>query len=147
MDFDTPMERLCGLFDSSLPDSSDMLLAVSSAIQSASPACSVHDLQPDLIEKLFRMWRVEPFVCSSAYRSEEWERSRHRSGKSSHCKGLAVDIVCCDNVHRFKVVETALAAGFTRIGIAKNFVHVDCDESKPQQRIWTYNDQNKERLG
>lgn len=141
------MEDYVGLFEHDLPDASDMEYAIATALQGAVPACSVRDLQPEFVEKLYRMWRVEPFVCSSAFRSIEWERDRHRSGKSSHCKGVAVDIVCCDNVHRFRIVETALAVGFTRIGIAKNFVHIDCDDSKPQQRIWTYNDQNKERLG
>jgi len=35
-------------------------------------------------------------------------------------------------------VNALLKAGFTRIGIASSFVHVDCDPTKPAQVIWTY---------
>lgn len=121
--------------------------SISSALQNATPACSIVNLDERLVEALFRIWRLCPFVISSAYRSKEYEKSRGRSGTSSHCKGLAVDIVCCSNAERFQLVESALAAGFTRIGIAKNFIHLDLDTDKNQKRIWTYNDQNKERKG
>lgn len=142
-----PLETAINLFDTGLPEWTDMERAISSALQSAVPACSISDLEIDFVEKLFRVWRVEPFMCSSAFRSVEYELSRSRSGKSSHCKGVAVDIICLDNLHRFRLVEAALNAGFTRIGISKNFVHLDSDSSKISQRIWTYDDNNKERKG
>lgn len=141
------MENLIGLFEHESPELSEMECAIAAAIQNAVPACSICDLQPELIEKLFRVWRVVPFICTSAYRSVEWDCAHGRSGTSSHCKGLAVDIACLNNRHRFHLVEAALNAGFLRIGIAKNFIHLDCDSSKYLQRIWTYDDYNKERKG
>lgn len=75
---------------------------------------------------------------SSAFRSPEFEKSRGRDGSSSHCKGLAVDILCKDNRERFALVSKALCLGFPRIGIAKTFVHLDMDYDKPHPRIWLY---------
>lgn len=31
-----------------------------------------------------------------------------------------------------------MEAGFTRIGIGQNFIHVDTDPDKQQNIIWTY---------
>lgn len=121
--------------------------SISSALQNAVPACSIVNLDERLVSALFRVWRLSPFVINSAYRSVEYEKSKGRSGSSSHCKGLAADIACVSNRQRYELINCALAAGFTRIGVGKSFIHLDLDESKPQHRIWTYDDKNKERKG
>lgn len=141
-----PIDTACGLFGSEIVESSESFrFAFASMLQGAQPPCGVHQLDPAFASRLYDVWRNVPFVINSAYRSKDYELSRHRSGQSSHCKGLAVDIACPDNVQRFRLVSALLSAGFTRIGIAKNFVHVDADMDKPQARIWTYDDKNKER--
>jgi len=83
------------------------------------------------------------FKITSGYRvPADIERLAKRGYKvsknSSHLKGLAADIAILDSVTRFKVIEGLLYAGFTRIGIADTFIHVDCDKDKPQNVIWTY---------
>jgi len=77
-----------------------------------------------------------PFVINSAYRSPEHPLSINPS--SSHIKGLAVDIKATDSNTRFKIVQALMTVGFTRIGIADTFIHVDLDLDKTQNVIWTY---------
>ena len=78
-----------------------------------------------------------PFVINSAYRSPEHPLSI-KNPSSSHIKGLAVDIKATDSVTRFKIVKALIEVGFTRIGIADTFIHVDLDLDKAQNVIWTY---------
>jgi hypothetical protein len=37
-----------------------------------------------------------------------------------------------------QIVRGLLDAGFTRIGIAKTFIHADDDAESPQQVMWLY---------
>ena len=78
-----------------------------------------------------------PFVINSAYRSPEHPLSI-KNPSSSHIKGLAVDIKATDSKTRFKIVKALIEVGFTRIGIADTFIHVDLDLNKTQNVIWTY---------
>ena len=78
-----------------------------------------------------------PFIINSAYRSPEHPLSI-KNPNSSHIKGLAVDIKATDSVTRFKIVKALIQVGFTRIGIADTFIHVDLDLDKTQNVIWTY---------
>lgn len=60
------------------------------------------------------------------------------SPKDGLCK--AADIACSSGYQMFSQVVALLNAGFKRIGInfQKNFVHVDVDETKPQNVIFKY---------
>ncbi len=78
-----------------------------------------------------------PFIINSAYRSPEHPLSI-KNPSSSHIKGLAVDIKATDSKTRFKIVKALIQVGFTRIGIADTFIHVDLDLDKTQNVIWTY---------
>lgn len=78
-----------------------------------------------------------PFIINSAYRSPEHPLSI-KNPTSSHIKGLAVDIKATDSKTRFKIVKALIQVGFTRIGIADTFIHVDLDIDKTQNVIWTY---------
>lgn len=78
-----------------------------------------------------------PFIINSAYRSPDHPESI-KNPRSSHIKGLAVDIKATDSATRFKIVEALVSVGFTRIGIADTFIHVDLDFDKKQNVIWTY---------
>ena len=78
-----------------------------------------------------------PFIINSAYRSPDHPLSI-KNPSSSHIKGLAVDIKATDSKTRFKIVKALIEVGFTRIGIADTFIHVDLDLDKTQDVIWTY---------
>ena len=78
-----------------------------------------------------------PFIINSAYRSPSHPESIKRP-TSSHIKGLAVDISAKDSRQRFLILDALIAVGFSRIGIAGTFIHVDLDLDKSQNVIWTY---------
>lgn len=103
------------------------------------PRCSISDMRPDFLSRLdaAREFAGVPFRLTSAFRRVEYELSKGRTGTSSHTKGLAVDISCTDSRRRYLIVNSLIAAGFTRIGIAKSFIHVDSDPEK-RSSIWLY---------
>ena len=79
-----------------------------------------------------------PIILNSAFRSKQYEKKKGRTGQSSHCKGLAFDVRCFDTKYRAELVRCAFEVGFTRIGIGKSFVHIDCDSQKSFPCIWLY---------
>jgi len=79
-----------------------------------------------------------PFKITSGYRTKEHNIKVGGVPNSSHCKGLAVDIYCDSNRNRWKIIDSLIKARFTRIGIAKNFIHCDIDEDKANGVIWLY---------
>ena len=84
-----------------------------------------------------RQYANVPFVITSGYRTKAHNKKVGGSSTSSHLKGLAADIKCVNSVERLLIIAGLLDAGFSRIGIAKDFIHVDCDLSKPSC-IWLY---------
>ena len=104
------------------------------------PSCSIDQMQPGFLELLDAVREAAgiPLVLNSAYRSVEWEKSKKRTGSSSHTKGLAVDIRCTANATRYKIIAAALSCGIRRIGVAHTYIHLDADESKSQGIIWDY---------
>ena len=84
-----------------------------------------------------------PMKITSGFRTIEHNRSLIERGypaspKSSHLLGWAADISVPNSERRFLMVEALLDAGFNRIGIGKNFIHVDMDPNKPSNKIWVY---------
>lgn len=106
------------------------------------PACSKEDLNSEFVDTLILAQKMagEQFVITSGLRSLDWELSHNRKGTSSHVKGLAVDVSAKDSLTRFKVVLAAALAGIPRIGIGKNFVHLDRDLSKSHPLMFHYYD-------
>ena len=85
----------------------------------------------------------KPIKITSGFRTEAYNKDLKARGykatsKSSHLKGLAVDIQCNNSKDRFELVDILLDVGFNRIGIANTFIHADIDEDKPSHVIWTY---------
>lgn len=87
-----------------------------------------------------------PFKITSGFRTKEhndWliASPKYKASKtSSHLKGLAADIAVRDSRSRWLVINALLLAGFTRIGIANTFIHVDLSPvtDKTQNVVWTY---------
>lgn len=78
------------------------------------------------------------FKVNSGYRTKAHNAKIGGVDDSSHCTGWAADIAASSGTAKFQIVNACLKAGFTRIGIASGFIHVDCDPTKPDQVIWTY---------
>ena len=84
-----------------------------------------------------------PFKITSGYRTKEhnieiYKRLGKKPIDSAHLKGKAADISCSSSRERWIIITALQDAGFNRIGIANNFIHVDSDENKSPNVIWTY---------
>ncbi len=84
-----------------------------------------------------RMLAGTPFRITSGYRTEAHNKKVGGVKGSSHTKGCAVDIAVNSGLQRSAIVCALAKVGFTRIGIAETFVHVDLDKEK-QNSIWLY---------
>jgi len=76
-------------------------------------------------------------IVDSGYRTPEWNTKVGGVPDSAHIKGLAADIHCRDSLNRFKLTNIALKY-LNRIGIGKDFIHMDIDDNLPHPRMWTY---------
>lgn len=115
----------------------------------AVPSCTVEQLAPRLCDALAVVRDYcealhVPFKINSAYRSQVYEKTKGRSGASSHCKGLAVDLAAVNHDHRRLLVFGLLSAGFRRIGIARTFIHADMDDAKAPS-MWLYDPSNNSK--
>lgn len=79
-----------------------------------------------------------PMRVNSGYRTKEHNAKIGGVKNSSHLKGIAADISCKSSADRFAMLNAFMQAGFKRIGVANSFIHVDTDEDKSQNVIWTY---------
>jgi hypothetical protein len=83
-----------------------------------------------------------PYKVNSGCRCDEHNKLVGGSESSSHrCElrpATAADISVTGSTQRFKILKGLILAGFTRIGIAKNFIHADNDPTKPSRLIWLY---------
>lgn len=77
-----------------------------------------------------------PLVLSSAFRCPVHNKVVGGVTESSHTKGKAVDIRCTDSKNRFKILKAAFEVGFRRIEPKSTWVHVDVDDSKPQDVVF-----------
>lgn len=79
-----------------------------------------------------------PIHITSGFRTPAHNEAVGGVETSSHLKGLAVDIACKKSTDRFDLINCLLDVGFSRIGVAKTFIHADIDFEKTQGVIWTY---------
>lgn len=103
------------------------------------PSSKLEDVSSEFLEVLVSFAMFVPFRprVNSLFRTVSWEKSRGRSGSSSHCKGLAIDISAKTNQERIALLEAAHLCGISRIGIGKTYIHLDIDSSKPSS-CWLY---------
>lgn len=113
---------------------------LSVSLSTAVPKCSVSDMDMEFMDKLLFAQKLagKKFRINSAFRSVSYEKEHNRNGRSAHCLGKAVDISTTDSKSRYIVVAALLGAGFNRIGIGKNFVHVDDDLKRAHPVIFHY---------
>jgi uncharacterized protein YcbK (DUF882 family) len=88
----------------------------------------------DLIREEFG----KPIRITSGYRTEAHNKKVGGTSRSSHLKGLAVDISCKNSLDRFKLIDLFMKYEITRIGVADTFIHIDIDKDKSQHVMWTY---------
>ena len=78
------------------------------------------------------------FNIISGFRCPSHNKDVGGSADSAHIYGMAADIHCVNSNKRFRIIKSLLDVGFTRIGVARTYVHVDNDNTKPHLSIWDY---------
>ena len=108
-------------------------------IGSGLPKCQGGKMDLAFLHKLDEARTIAgvPFKITSGYRTVEHNAKVGGRVGSSHFKGCAVDIAVNNSAHRSAIVQGLIKAGFTRIGIAKTFIHADTDPNKPNA-LWLY---------
>ena len=93
---------------------------------------------PEFLEMLDNL-REEcgfPFVITSGYRCSWHPVEMKKEKAGTHTRGIAADIKVNGGAQRYTLVQKALELGFTGIGVAKTFIHVDARLDTPV--IWSY---------
>lgn len=95
-------------------------------------------MDPEFIRKLDELraacgW---PFVVTSGYRSPTHSIEVKKGIPGTHTQGIAADIKVTGGVQRMDIVQKAMDLGFSGIGVAKGFVHVDTRTTIPV--LWVY---------
>lgn len=85
-----------------------------------------------------RMIADTPFIITSGCRNPEQNVRVGGSQDSEHLYGKACDIQCIESGDRWHIVNALIKAGFTRIGIGKDFIHAGSSAQHPEEVIWLY---------
>ncbi|AEL23850.1 D-Ala-D-Ala carboxypeptidase family metallohydrolase [Cyclobacterium marinum] len=76
-----------------------------------------------------------PFAINSGVRTPSHNEKVGGISNSAHLSGWAADIATSKYTQK-TIVMACQMAGFQRIGIYKNFIHVDNDPTKPSPAQW-----------
>ena len=101
-----------------------------------------NEIKPEFIERLDELREAcgFPFIITSGYRDSTHPIEAKKTKSGTHAQGIAADIKVTNGLQRFKIVEEAIKLGFTGIGVASSFIHVDIrnpDDTTPFV-MWTY---------
>jgi len=97
-----------------------------------------NEMKPEFLEKLDQLRHVcaFPFVITSGYRDPSHPIEAAKEIPGRHAQGIAADIQILDSKSRYKIIKEAMKLGFTGIGVADTFVHLDTRGAPPV--MWTY---------
>lgn len=100
----------------------------------AVPSCDPVQMTASFMEAIERIRERSgvPMRINSAFRSQEYERSKGRSGNSYHCVGSALDVRCVNSVSRYKLVEACLHFGELSMVLHPTYIHFD---NRPIRKI------------
>lgn len=106
----------------------------------ACPCCGQVEMNENFIFKLDSIRELADVAMpvSSGWRCYKHNLSVGGKPTSSHRFGYAVDIRVASSRTRYLLLEAALKLGIPRIGLGKDFIHLDVDPNKPGSLIWTY---------
>ena len=107
--------------------------------------CGAIAISPDQVMLLqgIRDFVKRPVNIASAVRCRSHNTNIGSKDTSSHiddgdrmCE--ATDIMARTSREKFEIIQGASRNGCIRIGVGKDFVHVDTDKRKSQRVVWTY---------
>lgn len=102
--------------------------------------CGADDIKQVLVDKLQVMRNATgvPIKINSGVRCKTHNKEIGSSDTSSHLTGDAVDVQAEGDAQRADILLSAVHAGFSRIGLRKDFIHLDIDGGKNSPRVWLY---------
>ena len=102
--------------------------------------CGKNNINMAFLEKLqlARTYAGIPFVVISGCRCDKHNKEVGGKHTSDHLTGEGVDIKATNSMDRFRIIDAALAAGFRRIGVGRNFIHLGNAKHNPQDVMWLY---------
>ena len=118
----------------------DMTAHFSRSEFSCKCGCGLSGIHLDLVKKLecVRERFGMPIRVTSGMRCRKHNKKIAGSSEySAHLFGLAADLACTDSSTRHSLLPIVLDE-FNRVGIAKDFIHVDLDWMKDRDVVWTY---------
>ena len=66
-----------------------------------------------------------PFIITSGYRSPSHSIEARKEKPGTHAQGYAADIKADGGNQRYEIIKQAFALGFSGVGVARTFIHVD----------------------
>jgi hypothetical protein len=102
--------------------------------------CGLLNVNPMFLAKLesLRMMVNLPLVVNSGCRCSDQNRQVGGKFNSAHLRGRAVDIATPHSNLRYRIIRSFEDAGFHRMGIGQNFIHLDDDPDLDQNVVWVY---------
>ena len=102
--------------------------------------CGRADIKDELVHKIQEVRDIlgRSIRINSGFRCSRHNGNIGASETSSHIGGWAADLQTKGSAARYELL-TAVMQVFDRVGIAKNFIHVDVDATKTAGVVWTYN--------
>ena len=101
--------------------------------------CGRADIKTELVNKVQEVRDIlgRSIRINSGFRCERHNGNIGASETSSHIGGWAADLQTKGSAARYELL-TVIMQVFDRVGIAKNFNHVDVDANKTAGVVWTY---------
>ena len=105
-------------------------------------ATGENKMQHEFMEKLQKIREAygKSMKITSGFRSVKHPieaKKTHSNGE--HTQGYCADIYCDNGADRYTLISLALANGITRIGVAKNFLHLGIGgKGLPNNVVWDY---------
>ncbi len=100
-------------------------------------------LKPELWQALDKARELSgiPYSITSGFRTPQQNTAVGGVDGSEHTLGLGCDILADTSTKRLKIVSGALKAGFTRIGVYLNHIHLGLGQSPSfdQNVLWVIN--------
>ena len=102
------------------------------------PCCGENRISENLLDRLdfARGLTNLPMRVASGYRCKRHNTAVGGKPRSAHIHGLAGDIICPSGSLKATMVASFFESGIRRIGIYKNFIHVDISENLPSPMLW-----------
>jgi len=102
--------------------------------------CNQVIVHPDLIEVLenVREFSGVPIQITSGFRCPDHNAAVGGTPDSAHLTGEAADFFVSGNKDRFKFLEAFFIYGGLRVGVGKDFLHMDVSHDLPAEVCWLY---------